>query len=53
MEDAGGGAILNISSMAGETRNVRMAAYASSKAQLVNTTVNVDDEHYRVAIAPA
>jgi hypothetical protein len=30
-----------------------VASYASSKAKLVNTTVNVGDDHYRVAIAPA
>jgi 7-alpha-hydroxysteroid dehydrogenase len=32
MERAGGGAVLCITSMAGENRNARMASYASSKA---------------------
>ena len=32
MEAAGGGAILNISSMAGENKNKNMASYSSSKA---------------------
>ena len=38
---AGGGAILNISSMAGENRNVRMASYGSSKAAANHLTRNI------------
>lgn len=38
---AGGGAILNISSMAGENKNVRMASYASSKAAESHLTRNI------------
>jgi 7-alpha-hydroxysteroid dehydrogenase len=38
---AGGGAILNISSMAAENKNVRMASYASSKAALSHLTRNI------------
>jgi 7-alpha-hydroxysteroid dehydrogenase len=41
MEKAGGGAILNISSMAAENTNVRMAAYASSKAAESHLTRNI------------
>ncbi len=41
METAGGGAILNISSMAGENKNVRMASYGSSKAAENHLTRNV------------
>lgn len=41
MEEAGGGAILNISSMAGENKNVRMASYASSKAAANHLTRNI------------
>ena len=41
MEKAGGGAILNISSMAGENKNVRMASYASSKAAVNHLTRNI------------
>lgn len=41
LEAAGGGAILNISSMAGENKNVRMAAYASSKAAANHLTRNL------------
>ena len=41
MEAAGGGAILNISSMAGENRNSRMASYGSSKAAVNHLTRNV------------
>jgi 7-alpha-hydroxysteroid dehydrogenase len=41
MEQAGGGAILNISSMAGENRNSRMASYGSSKAAVNHLTRNV------------
>ncbi len=39
--EAGGGAILNISSMAGENRNVRMASYGSSKAAVNHLTRNL------------
>lgn len=41
IEQAGGGAILNISSMAGENKNVRMASYASSKAAANHLTRNI------------
>ena len=41
MEQAGGGAILNISSMAGENKNSRMASYGSSKAAVNHLTSNV------------
>ena len=41
MEAAGCGAILNISSMAGENRNVRMTSYASSKAAVNHLTANM------------
>ena len=41
MEAAGGGAILNISSMAGENRNKRMASYGSSKAAENHLTRNI------------
>jgi 7-alpha-hydroxysteroid dehydrogenase len=41
MEAAGGGAILNISSMAGENRNVRMTSYGSSKAAVNHMTRNM------------
>lgn len=41
MESAGGGAILNISSMAGENKNKRMASYASSKAAENHLTRNI------------
>ena len=41
IEKAGGGAILNISSMAGENKNVRMASYASSKAAANHLTRNI------------
>lgn len=41
MEAAGGGAILNISSMAGENKNVRMTSYASSKAAVNHLTRNM------------
>jgi 7-alpha-hydroxysteroid dehydrogenase len=37
----GSGAILNISSMAGENRNERMASYASSKAAVNHLTRNI------------
>ena len=38
---AGDGAVLSISSMAGENRNARMASYASSKAALNHLTRNI------------
>ncbi len=38
---AGGGAVLNISSMSGENKNVRMASYASSKAAVNHLTRNI------------
>lgn len=41
MEKAGGGAVLNISSMAGENKNKRMASYASSKAAVNHLTRNI------------
>ncbi len=41
MEKAGGGAILNISSMAGENTNARMASYGSSKAAVNHLTRNI------------
>ncbi|CAH0130334.1 7-alpha-hydroxysteroid dehydrogenase [Roseomonas sp. CECT 9278] len=41
MQAAGGGAIVNISSMAGENRNARMASYASSKAAVNHLTRNI------------
>ena len=41
MEIAGGGAILNISSMAGENRNTNMASYGSSKAATNHLTRNI------------
>lgn len=41
IEAAGGGAILNISSMAGENKNKRMASYASSKAAENHLTRNI------------
>lgn len=41
MEAAGGGAILNISSMAGENKNVRMTSYGSSKAAVNHLTRNM------------
>jgi 7-alpha-hydroxysteroid dehydrogenase len=41
MEAAGGGAVLNISSMAGENKNMRMASYASSKAAENHLTRNI------------
>ena len=41
MSAAGRGAILNISSMAGENRNVRMASYGSSKAAVNHLTRNI------------
>lgn len=41
MGAAGGGAILNISSMAGENKNVRMTSYGSSKAAVNHLTRNM------------
>ena len=41
MEAAGHGAVLNISSMAGENTNQRMASYGSSKAAVNHLTRNV------------
>jgi 7-alpha-hydroxysteroid dehydrogenase len=41
IKTAGGGAILNISSMAGENKNVRMASYGSSKAAMNHLTRNI------------
>lgn len=41
MEKAGGGAIVNIASMAGELANVRMTSYASSKAAVIHLTRNM------------
>jgi len=41
MEKAGGGAVLNISSMAGENKNSHMASYASSKAAVNHLTRNI------------
>jgi 7-alpha-hydroxysteroid dehydrogenase len=41
IEAAGGGAVLNISSMAGENKNVRMASYGSSKAAENHLTRNL------------
>ena len=38
---AGGGAVLNISSMSAENKNVRMASYASSKAAVSHLTRNI------------
>lgn len=41
MQKAGGGAVLNISSMAGENKNTRMASYSSSKAAVNHLTRNI------------
>ena len=41
MQTAGGGAVLNISSMAGENNNKRMASYGSSKAAVNHLTRNI------------
>lgn len=41
MQAAGGGAIVNISSMAGENRNRNMASYGSSKAAMNHLTRNL------------
>lgn len=53
----GGGSILNISSMSGDNKNVRMASYASSKAAIShltrNTAFDLGPSNIRVnAIAP-
>ena len=57
MREFGGGAIINISSMAGQNKNQRMCSYASSKAALDHLTRNMafdlGPENIRVnAIAP-
>ena len=41
MKRAGHGAVLNISSMAGENKNARMASYGSSKAAVNHLTRNI------------
>lgn len=41
MKSAGGGAIVNISSMAGENKNQRMCSYGSSKAAVNHLTRNM------------
>lgn len=41
MDAAGGGAILNISSMSGENKNINMASYSSSKAAVSHLTRNI------------
>jgi 7-alpha-hydroxysteroid dehydrogenase len=41
MEAAGGGAILNITSMAGDNKNKKMASYSSSKAAESHLTRNI------------
>jgi len=41
IEKAGGGAIVNISSMSGENKNKRMASYGSSKAAVNHLTRNI------------
>jgi 7-alpha-hydroxysteroid dehydrogenase len=41
LEAAGGGSILNISSMSGENKNVKMASYGSSKAAVSHLTRNI------------
>jgi 7-alpha-hydroxysteroid dehydrogenase len=41
MQEAGGGAVLNISSMAGENTNQHMASYGSSKAAVNHLTRNI------------
>jgi 7-alpha-hydroxysteroid dehydrogenase len=57
LKAAGGGAIVNISSMAGENKNKRMCSYGSSKAAVNHLTRNMafdlGPDHIRVnAIAP-
>lgn len=41
MQAAGGGSILNISSMSGDNKNINMASYSSSKAALSHLTRNI------------
>jgi 7-alpha-hydroxysteroid dehydrogenase len=41
IEKAGGGAVLNISSMSAENKNQRMASYGSSKAAISHLTRNI------------
>jgi len=41
IEKAGGGAVLTISSMSAENKNVRMASYSSSKAAISHLTRNI------------
>lgn len=41
MREQGGGAVVNISSMAGENSNVHMASYSSSKAAVNHLTRNI------------
>jgi len=41
METAGGGSILNISSMSAENKNINMASYSSSKAAVSHLTRNI------------
>ena len=41
IETAGGGAMLNITSMSAENKNVRMASYSSSKAAVSHLTRNI------------
>lgn len=41
MEAAGGGAVLNISSMSAENKNINMASYSSSKAAVSHLTRNI------------
>jgi 7-alpha-hydroxysteroid dehydrogenase len=41
MQRAGGGAVLNISSMSAENKNQRMASYGSSKAAISHLTRNI------------
>jgi len=41
MEAAGGGSVLNISSMSAENKNQRMASYSSSKAAISHLTRNI------------
>lgn len=57
MKSAGGGAIINISSMAGENKNKRMCSYGASKASVNHLTRNMafdlGPDNIRVnAIAP-
>ena len=41
MEAAGGGSVLNVSSMSAENKNQRMASYSSSKAAISHLTRNI------------